>query len=95
MMGGFDGVMGGWSAFGWLGMLIPLLFWGGLIALVIWALARVVPNAGGGVARVERRTEPAEDVLRGRFARGEIDAEEYGRSMRALKGEKNYLKGGV
>lgn len=95
MMGGFDGVMGGWSTFGWLWMLVPLLFGGGLIALVIWALARVIPNADEGGVRVERRTESAEDVLRGRFARGEIDAEEYGRSVRALKGENGYLKGGV
>ncbi|QIN84436.1 hypothetical protein GBA63_18645 [Rubrobacter tropicus] len=76
MMGGLDGVMGGWGVFGWLGMLIPLLFWVGLIALVIWAVARIVPNAGSGRLHQGVPTESAEDVLRERFARGQIDAEE-------------------
>jgi hypothetical protein len=32
MMGGFDGAMG---TFGGLWMLLPLLFWGGLLALIV------------------------------------------------------------
>lgn len=96
MMGGFDGVMGGgWGAFGWIGMLIPLLFWTGLVVLVIWALARIVPNASRERLHQEVPTKSSEDVLRERFARGEINAEEYGRSMLALKGEMNYSRGGV
>jgi uncharacterized membrane protein len=34
----------------------------------------------------QSRTDPAEEILRGRLARGEIDAEEYERSLRVLKG---------
>lgn len=96
MMGGFDGVMGGgWGAFGWLWMIIPLLFWGGLIALVVWALVRVFPS---GAARSESRAiseRSAEEVLRVRFARGEISGVEYERSLRVLKNEKGYPEGGV
>lgn len=93
MMGGFDGMMGGWSALGWLWMLIPVLFWGGLLALIVWAIVRVFPIRGA--ERSERPEESAEDVLRSRFARGEIDAEEYGRSLEVLRGERTASKGRV
>ncbi|MGB3683060.1 MAG: hypothetical protein WA990_11310 [Rubrobacteraceae bacterium] len=95
MMGGFDGVMGGWSAFGWLWMLIPLLFWGGLLALIVWAIVRVFPGQRDSANFSGTPAKPAEEVLRERFARGEIDAGEYERSLEVLKSEKNYLKGGV
>ncbi len=39
-----------------------------------------------------RRYGSVEETLRGRFARGEIDAEEYGRSLKALKGERIIAK---
>ena len=96
MMGGFDGVMGGgWGAFGWLWMLIPLLFWGGLIALVVWAVVRVFPGQRDSGGFSETRAKPAEEVLKQRFARGEIDAEEYERSLAVLRGEESSVKGGV
>lgn len=86
---------GGWSAFGWLWMIVPLLFWGGLIALVIWAVVKVFPSGSGGGESLARGEGSAEDVLRGRFARGEISADEYERSLRVLKNEKSYVEGGV
>jgi putative membrane protein len=46
MMGGWNGGMMG--AFGWLWMLIPLLFWGGLLALIAWAVVRVFPGGHAG-----------------------------------------------
>ncbi len=85
MINGFDGgMMGGWSTFGWLWMLIPLLFWGGLLALLVWAIARVFPNRNS--ERQEPGRESAEEILRSRFARGEIDAEEYENSLDTLRG---------
>ncbi len=63
---------GGWSwwAFGlmWVGMIV---FWG----LVIWGIA--------GLVRGARRSDdaPAERILAERFARGEIDEEEYRRRL--------------
>ena len=87
-----DGMMGGG---GWLWMLLPLLFWGGLLAFAAWALIRIFPNRGGddGVSGV--REENAEEILRKRFARGEIDAEEYERTLEVLDGERSATKGGV
>lgn len=96
MMGGLDGVMGGgWGAFGWLWMIVPLLFWGGLIALVVWAVVKVFPSGTGRGERQEKREGSAEDVLRARFARGEIPGDEYERSLRVLKRDKSYVEGGV
>jgi putative membrane protein len=85
MMNGFDGgMMGGWGAFGWLWMLIPLLFWGGLLTLIVWAIIRVFP--GQNNERREFQGESAEEILRARFARGEIEAEEYESSLQTLRG---------
>lgn len=88
MMGGFDGgAMGGWGAFGWLWMLIPLLFWGGLLAVIVWAVVSIFPNRRMGDEPREAPTDSAEDVLRVRFARGEIDAGEYERNLAVLQGD--------
>lgn len=87
MMNGFDGgMMDGWGAFGWIATLLPLLSWGGLLVVVVWAVARIFPRrrADGG-EHPGRRNDAAEQILRERFARGEIDAEEYGRSLDILR----------
>lgn len=60
--------MGWWMAFGGLWL---LLFWGGLIALIIW-----------GITRISRRngTPPKQgplDVAKERYAKGEISREEF------------------
>lgn len=84
---GFDGgMMGDWNTFGWLWMLIPLLLWGGLLALIVWAVTRLFPARNN--ERQESRRESAEDILRNRFARGEIDAAEYESSLETLRREK-------
>lgn len=84
MMGAWDGGMMG--TFGWLWMLIPLLFWGGLLVLIAWAVVRIFPGGqAGGVPR-DGSAPSAEDILRERLARGEIDAEEYGERLRVLRG---------
>jgi putative membrane protein len=87
MMGPSDGgMMGNWGVFGWLWMLILLLFWGGLLALIVWAVVRIFPSGrGGGMSRVGSAPS-AEDILRERFACGDIDAEEYEKRLRVLRG---------
>ena len=73
----------GMGAAGWIAMTI---FWVGLITLVIWVIARVLPAGGAWGDSTPRRdgapTESAEDILDRRFASGELDEETY-RSMRA------------
>jgi putative membrane protein len=66
-------------------MLIQLLFWGGILALMAWAITRIFPSQRGG-EQPETREDSAEELLRQRFARGEIDAEEYEERRRILSG---------
>ena len=87
-----DGMMNGG---GWLWMLLPPLFWGGLIAFAIWALIKIFPNRGGNDGTSGSREDSAEEILQKRFARGEINAEEYERSLEVLKDRENVTKGGT
>jgi uncharacterized membrane protein len=65
---------------------------GGLILLlvvlgvVIFALIKVFPDWQDRLGLDNRREDSAEETLRQRFARGEIDAEDYERSLEVLRG---------
>ena len=78
--GMMDGPMGGWGPFGVIGMLFNFLVLVGLLALIAWGVSRVLSARQGG-----ERADSAEEILRQRFARGEVDAEEYRRSYEALR----------
>ena len=78
MMGG--PMMGGGFMVFWLLLLVAL------IALVVWLVMRFSPNQRGE-NRPEAREDSAEHILRERFARGEIDTEEYKHSLGVLRGE--------
>lgn len=75
---------GDWSAWDWTAMtLMMLLFWGGLITLVVY-LAR---TGGGRSSRaIGTASAPAtpDEVLAERFARGEIDEDEFARRRAVL-----------
>jgi putative membrane protein len=87
--------MGMWFGSGgpWLELLffaLGLAFWGGLIALIFLGIHWLVRHDGGGHAggRPPGGTE-AEDpfeILRRRYAAGEIDDEEYARRRKTLRG---------
>ena len=80
---GWDGRHWGGSWWPWI--LFPLLFWGGILFLIAWILARLFPhNRSNG--RSEAPRDSAEEILRERFARGEISAEEFQRSTEILRG---------
>src|SRR5215210_7392323 len=67
-------------------VLLLIAFLGGLVAVVGWLVVRVFPK----VRRDEQPGAPrdsAEEILRERFARGEITAEEYQRSIKILRAE--------
>lgn len=51
----------------------------GLIGVVAWAVARSTSRAAGGAA------ESAEDVLKRRYASGEIDKDDYEKRLRDLR----------
>lgn len=82
--GGMMG-QGGWGAWWILWMLVPLLFLGGLIALIAWIVVQLTSSRRGEGAPGTRE-DSAEEILRQRFARGEIDAEEYEERRRTLGG---------
>ena len=79
--------MWGYYATGGMGwwMILSSLFWLGLAAVVVWALVRWLSSASGPMAP---RTphEPTQlsglDVLKARYARGEIDTATF-QAMRA------------
>jgi putative membrane protein len=48
------------------------------VALIVWLVNRNVPRRQPG-------SDSAEEVLRRRYASGEIDAEEYGRRLSVLR----------
>jgi putative membrane protein len=62
----------GWMGFGW-------IFGVALVALVVWALVRT-----GGAPGNTR--ESPEQILKRRYASGEIDRETYQRMLSDLKG---------
>ncbi len=66
---------------GWLWMFVPLLLWAGLLVLVVWLVIRLFPGSRGG----NPSTDNAEGILKERFARGEIDEEEYESSFQILR----------
>ena len=91
MPGTMDGPMGGWGGLWWPFMLIPLLLWGVFLSLLVWLAVRVF-SRGREAARPGATIDSAEEILRERFARGEITTEEYEKSLEILRrggGSKN------
>ena len=74
--------MGGYSmmaGMGWLGLLAMLLFCVGLMALVIWGVSNLLP-----FQRPAAQSDAVE-IVRQRFARGEIGREEYLQAIETLR----------
>ena len=77
---------GDWGAWDWTVMtLMMLLFWGGLIALVVY-LARAGGGRGSRGIRASSAPATLDEVLAERFARGEIDEDEFIRRRAVLHG---------
>jgi uncharacterized membrane protein len=69
---------------GGLGTILTLV----VLGVVVWAIIKVFPDWQDRVGLNSRRREDsAEETLRQRFARGEIDAEEYEERHRVLREE--------
>ncbi len=69
------GYTDGWSML-WMGGMM-VLFWGGIIALAIYAVRALGGTRGG---------DQAMDLLRRRLAGGEISQEEFEKTRKALQG---------
>ncbi|MGG7646382.1 SHOCT domain-containing protein [Rhodovulum sp. YNF3179] len=75
---------GGGYGFGLFGGLFTLLFWGALIVLAVFAVRWLMDRDNGGSGS-GRWGGSAEDILKDRLAKGEIDAEEYRDRMKTLR----------
>jgi len=77
------GMMGGWGM-GWFGMIFMVAFWVliivGLVVLIRWLF-----QASRGRSSVEQAVATALDILKERYARGELDREEYQQKKRDLE----------
>ena len=72
MMWGYDA---GW---GWLWMAaMMVVFWGGVVTLIVFAIRTFAPGKG---------SDAAVEILRKRLAGGEINQEEFDRTLKALHG---------
>jgi len=60
-----------------------------VLAVAVWAIIKVFPDwqdrVGLNNGRENKREDSAEETLRQRFARGEIDTQEYERSLTVLR----------
>jgi putative membrane protein len=71
-----------WYGDGWWMMLWMLLFWAGIVLVLVWAVRGVFD--GGRTSTGDRHT--ALEILEQRFARGEIDRDEFEQRRSALRG---------
>jgi putative membrane protein len=71
--------MGWWMVFG--GALM-ILFWVGIIGLVVWGIARLVGHEDSGPVSVTRQ-KPL-DIARERYAKGEITQDQFEQIKRDL-----------
>jgi putative membrane protein len=69
----------GFGAMSFLGPLMMLLFWGGLVVLAVWAVRAFSDRPGKG-------SDSALDILKRRLTSGEITPEEYEQARKVLQG---------
>jgi len=55
-------------------MLFMVVFWGGIIALIVWLIVRLTRH--GSTGGITERNTPL-DIARERYAKGEISKEEF------------------
>ena len=67
----------------WVVSLLPILFWIGVLLLGVIVVVRLINRDRVGMPGY--RSDSAEEILRRRFAAGEIDADEYERRLEVLR----------
>jgi putative membrane protein len=80
--------MGGGFGLVWLfGMFLVVLFWGLVIAALVLGIRWLIrADQRGRIQPQQPRADDPLEILRERYARGEIDDEEYERRRRTLAG---------
>ncbi len=83
--GRYDGP-GGW---GWLLMVVMMVaFWGGVAWIIVSVLRHGGPRSSSVPSASPASVTGPEDILHERFARGEIDVEEYHHRLDALRAKR-------
>ena len=77
MMNGF----GGMGIFGWPAMIIEAIFWVGIMALLVWGAFALFPTRRSGDSG---KPESAIDILKRRYAAGEINHAEFEQAMKTI-----------
>lgn len=70
-------MMGMGLGFGVFGLLLMLLFWGGLIALAVWLASALFPRGNRETSTSTDQDLSAQQILDRRYVRGEITRDQY------------------
>ncbi len=76
-----DWMYGYGMGWGWFGPILMIAFW----ALVILGIIYLVKALAGGRSLGSTKEETALDILKKRYAKGEVDAEEFARKKKELE----------
>jgi putative membrane protein len=71
----------------WLAILLQLVFWIGLVAVIVWLVLRLqrTPPPGAPPGPEAIRPESPEEILARRLANGDIEPDDYERRLAALR----------
>jgi putative membrane protein len=70
-------MMGMGLGFGVFGLLLMLVFWGGLIALAVWLASALFPRSNRETSISTDQDLSAQQILDRRYVRGEITRDQY------------------
>ncbi len=66
------------------GLVWMLLFWGGLIALVVWLVGLIFPSIKAQ-NDADAPTHSAQDILKARYAQGQLTQTEYQQMLQTIQ----------
>jgi len=78
---GWDGMYGYGMGWGWFGPILMIAFWALVMAGIVFLVKAII----GSRSSTSAKEETAIDILKKRYARGEIDAEEFARRKKDLE----------
>ena len=81
MMTGFG------MGFGFVGLLLMVLFWGALIALAVWLVRALFTRAPQSPSSIAGEGQTARQILDVRYSRGEITKEQYEQMKQDVSGK--------